>query len=70
MRNDNLKTLCWTAVALAFIASVTAVKLQPSKTLGPEYIVVNGKEIACAAIMVTQTDSAGSCDWDALREED
>lgn len=70
MRNDNIKTLCWTAVAPAFIASVTAVRLQPSKQLGPNYVAINGHDMRRVSMQVSDTEFAMSCDWHALREDD
>lgn len=36
--------------------------------LGPEYVTIDGKHMRCVVLQVTQTETAASCDWDAIRE--
>ena len=55
-------TLC-----LAVVAGTTAVKLNRG-WIDPGYVTVNGKHMRCVVLQVTQTETAASCDWDAIRE--
>lgn len=73
MSDNNKITLAFIVAvlvfALAVVAGVTAVKLNRGWT-DPGYVTVNGKHMRCVVLQITQTETAASCDWDALREDD
>lgn len=53
--------------ALAVVAGVTAVKLNRG-CIDPGYVTINGHDMRCVSMQVSDTGFAMSCDWDAIRE--
>ena len=49
------------------VLCTTYTSVQP-KQLGPNYVIINGHDMRCVSMQVSDTEFAMSCDWDAIRE--